>query len=99
MAIVWESYQPRVLVAQLARKHGIAVNTIVVWRRIYGLRPIDHAIKEAARHNAVVVALLTQVRLLEELIESQTVEATRLRDQLARRTRRQTRALVRAPTR
>lgn len=85
VAVVWESYQPRVVVAHLARRYGIAENTIFYWRRIYGWRRIDPRIKEAARQNPVVVALMTQVKVLEDLIESQTQEEGRLRDRLAQR--------------
>ena len=87
VAIVWESHQPGVVVAQVASKYGIAENTLFAWRRIYGSRRIEEAIQEAAKRNPLVAALMTQVKVLEDLIERQSIEAERLRHQLARRER------------
>jgi len=83
VAIVWESHQPRAEVTEIARRHGVAVNTIYVWRRLYGARRVEQPVKDTAGRNAVVVALTAQVRLLEELIERHAIEAARLRDRLA----------------
>lgn len=83
VAIAWESYQPRAEVTEIARRHGIAANTIYVWRRVYGAPRIEPSVKNAAGRNAALVALMTQVRLLEALIERHAIEADRLRDRLA----------------
>ena len=84
IAIVRETLKPGVTSAYVARRHGIHLNLIYYWRRVY--KDLAEADLEAARaatpDEQRLADLRLQVRNLERLLGQRTLEVALLREQL-----------------
>jgi transposase len=82
-AIVQETYAPSMSVSLVARRHGIAPNQLVTWRRLYA----SGALSAVGAGEEVVAAseyraLQHQVRELQRLLGKKTLENEILREAL-----------------
>jgi len=84
IAIVRETLVPGVTSAHVARRHGIHLNLLYYWRRVY--RDLASADLEAAQASTPdeqrLADLRLQVRNLERLLGQRTLEVALLREQL-----------------
>lgn len=84
IAIVRETLVPGVTASHVARRHGIHLNLIYYWRRVY--KDLAEADLEAARASTPdeqrLADLRLQVRNLERLLGQRTLEVALLREQL-----------------
>ena len=86
IAIVRESLAPGKTAVQVARAHGLALNLVYYWRRVYrDLASGDPAqAGDAAAADPELHDLRLQVGHLERLLGRRTLEIALLREQLAR---------------
>lgn len=84
IAIVRETLVPGVTASHVARRHGIHLNLIYYWRRVYkDLAEADiEAAKAATPDEQRLADLRLQVRNLERLLGQRTLEVALLREQL-----------------
>ena len=84
IAIVRETLIPGVTSAHVARRHGIHLNLLYYWRRVYkDLAAADLEAAQAATPDEQRLAdLRLQVRNLERLLGQRTLEVALLREQL-----------------
>ena len=84
IAIVRETLAPGVTSAEVARRHGIHLNLLYYWRRVYrDLAAADLEAAQAATPDEQRLAdLRLQVRNLERLLGQRTLEVALLREQL-----------------
>jgi transposase len=84
IAIVRETLVPGMTSAQVARRHGIHLNLLYYWRRVYkDLAAADLEAALAATPDEQRLAdLRLQVRNLERLLGQRTLEVALLREQL-----------------
>lgn len=86
LAIVRESLAPGVVAAHVARQHGIALNVLYYWRKVY--REIAQTdLNEAPARDAVqseIADLRLQVRNLERLLGQRTLEIAILKARLGK---------------
>ncbi len=84
VAIVRESLMPGVTAAHVAKRHGIALNVLYYWRKVY--RDIASTDLTAAplspREQGEIADLRLQVRNLERLLGQRTLEIALLREKL-----------------
>jgi len=84
IAIVRETLVPGVTASHVARRHGIHLNLIYYWRRVY--KDLAEADLEAAKASTPdeqrLADLRLQVRNLERLLGQRTLEVALLREQL-----------------
>ena len=86
IAIVRESLSPGVTASHVARRHGIAVNVLYYWRKVYrevadtDLTRVETA---EATHNELA-DLRLQVRNLERLLGQRTLEIALLKERLGK---------------
>ena len=87
IAIVRESLVPGVVGAHVARRHGIALNVLYYWRKVYSevartdLTSVDGE-NDAAQ--AELADLRLQVRNLERLLGQRTLEIALLKARLGK---------------
>ena len=87
IAIVRESMTPGVVAAHVARRHGIALNVLYYWRKVY--REIAATDLTDAPDDAVEAELADlhlQVRSLERLLGQRTLEIALLKARLKKET-------------
>ena len=84
IAIVRETLMPGVTSAHVARRHGINLNLLYYWRRVYkDLAAADlEAAQSASPDEQRLADLRLQVRNLERLLGQRTLEVALLREQL-----------------
>ena len=84
VAIVRETLVPGVTAAHVARRHGLSINLLYYWRRVYkDIAAADLEAAEAAPPDEQAIAdLRLQVRNLERLLGQRTLEVALLREQL-----------------
>lgn len=84
IAIVRETLLPGVTAAHVARQHGISLNLLYYWRRVYkDIAGAELEAAEAATPDEQQLAdLRLQVRNLERLLGQRTLEVALLREQL-----------------
>ncbi|SRR5258706_5593415 len=86
LAIVRESLAPGVVAAHVARRHGIALNVLYYWRKVY--REIAQTdLTQSPEHDAVqseIADLRLQVRNLERLLGQRTLEIALLKARLGK---------------
>jgi transposase len=84
IAIVRETLLPGVTSAEVARRHGLHLNLLYYWRRVYkDLAAADVEAAQAATPDEQRLAdLRLQVRNLERLLGQRTLEVALLREQL-----------------
>lgn len=89
IAIVRETLKPGVTSAYVARRHGIHLNLIYYWRRVYrDVADADFQSETAAAQDEVhLVDLRLQVRSLQRLLGQRTLEVELLRAELEGRKR------------
>ena len=83
IAIVRESMAPGVVAAHVARRHGIALNVLYYWRKVY--REVAQTDLAKAPHDAAeseLADLRLQVRNLERLLGQRTLEIALLKARL-----------------
>ena len=84
IAIVRETLIPGVTAAHVARRHGVSINLLYYWRRVYkDIAAVDFEAAEASSPDEHAIAeLRLQVRNLERLLGQRTLEVALLREQL-----------------
>ena len=84
IAIVRETLVPGVTAAHVARRHGVSINLLYYWRRVYkDIAAAELEAAEAASPDEQQLAdLRLQVRNLERLLGQRTLEVALLREQL-----------------
>jgi len=83
VAIVRESLAPGVTAAHVAKRHGIALNVLYYWRKVYrDIAATDLTAAPPARDNGELADLRLQVRNLERLLGQRTLEIALLREKL-----------------
>jgi transposase len=88
IAIVRESMLPGMSAAHVAKRHGIALNVLYYWRKVYR-DLVDTDLNQATPANGegseAVADLELQVRNLERLLGRRTLEVALLREKLGLR--------------
>jgi transposase len=83
VAIVRESLAPGVTAAHVAKRHGIALNVLYYWRKVYrDIAATDLTAAPEARDNGEIADLRLQVRNLERLLGQRTLEIALLKEKL-----------------
>jgi len=86
IAIVRESLAPGVVAAHVARRHGIALNVLYYWRKVYreiASTDLTAAPKEETTQGELA-DLRLQVRNLERLLGQRTLEIALLKARLGK---------------
>jgi len=87
IAIVRESMTPGVVAAHVARRHGIALNVLYYWRKVYReIAATDLADAPDDAVEAELADLHLQVRSLERLLGQRTLEIALLKARLKKET-------------
>ena len=85
IAIVRESMVPGVVAAHVARRHGIALNVLYYWRKVYrDVAVTDLTDPPADASQAELADLRLQVRNLERLLGQRTLEIALLKARLGK---------------
>ena len=86
ISIVRESFTPGIAASHVARRHGIAVNVLYYWRKVYReVADTDLTRVEAAEATPNELAdLRLQVRNLERLLGQRTLEIALLKERLGK---------------
>ena len=83
IAIVRESMAPGVVAAHVARRHGIALNVLYYWRKVYReVAETDLARPPQDAVESELADLRLQVRNLERLLGQRTLEIALLKARL-----------------
>jgi len=83
IAIVRESMAPGMVAAHVARRHGIAVNLLYYWRKVYGeIAKTDLGDAAPDAVESELADLRLQVRNLERLLGQRTLEIALLKARL-----------------
>ena len=83
VSIVRESLAPGVTAAHVAKRHGIALNVLYYWRKVYrDIAATDLTAAPEARDNGELADLRLQVRNLERLLGQRTLEIALLKEKL-----------------
>jgi transposase len=88
IAIVRESLSPGVTASHVARRHGVAVNVLYYWRKVYrevADTDLTRVPTAEATHNELA-DLRLQVRNLERLLGQRTLEIALLKERLGKDT-------------
>ena len=81
--IVREAKAPGVRATHVARRHGIAVNQLYYWRKVYGNLLPDLGDKAFTPEQRQIADLRLQVQRLETLLGQRTFEMVLLQERLA----------------
>jgi len=81
--IVREAKAPGVRATHVARRHGIAVNQLYYWRKVYGDLLPEPGAQAFTPEQRQVADLRIQVRKLETLLGQRTFEMVLLQERLA----------------
>jgi transposase len=81
--IVREATVPGVRATYVARRHGIAVNQLYYWRKVYGDLLPEHGEKILTPEERQIADLRVQVQKLETLLGQRTFEMVLLQERLA----------------
>ena len=85
IAIVRESLKPGITAAHVAKRHGIALNVLYYWRKVYreiATMDLTAAVGVASEEHSEVADLRLQVRNLERLLGQRTLEIALLKEKL-----------------
>lgn len=85
IAIVRESLTPGMSAAHVAKRHGIALNVLYYWRKVYreiAMMDLTGPGGAAANDHAEIADLRLQVRNLERLLGQRTLEIALLKEKL-----------------
>ena len=83
VAIVRESMMPGVTAAHVAKRHGLALNVLYYWRKVYReIAATDLTAAPSPRENGELADLRLQVRNLERLLGQRTLEIALLKEKL-----------------
>ena len=86
IAIVRESLAPGVTASHVARRHGVAVNVLYYWRKVYrevADTDLTRVPAAGSTHNELA-DLRLQVRNLERLLGQRTLEIALLKERLGK---------------
>jgi transposase len=81
--IVREAKTPGIRATHVARQHGIAVNQLYFWRKVYGDLLPDHGEPTFTPEQRQIADLRVQVQRLETLLGQRTFEMVLLQERLA----------------
>src|SRR5262249_17572858 len=85
IAIVRESLAPGVVAAHVARRHGIALNVLYYWRKVYGeVITTDLTGGPTESPQGELADLRLQIRNLERLLGQRTLEIALLKARLGK---------------
>jgi len=85
IAIVRESLTPGMSAAHVAKRHGIALNVLYYWRKVYreiAMMDLTGPGGASAGEHAEIADLRLQVRNLERLLGQRTLEIALLKEKL-----------------
>ena len=85
IAIVRESLTPGMSAAHVAKRHGIALNVLYYWRKVYreiAMMDLTGPGGSASHDHAEIADLRLQVRNLERLLGQRTLEIALLKEKL-----------------
>ena len=85
IAIVRESLAPGIVAAHVARRHGVPLNVLYYWRKVYSdVITTDLTSEPSQGSQAELADLRLQIRNLERLLGQRTLEIALLKAQLGK---------------